>query len=164
MQLYSKLHGFMRMAVLIIMFGLGISAVPANANPVYLAVLNSGQETAKPDSNALGNALLTLDTETNMLCYSISFTDLDGVETAAHFHGPAGAGDDASPLFDITGGSGPSPVGSPKTGCVGPVTNEEKVWLRKSEIYINIHSDDFPGGEIRGQVIRQRANTDGTLE
>ena len=95
---------------------------PASAAKLsFIAVLNSGQETLtpKPTSNAQGNALMTLDTATRMLCYAISYSDLDGTETAAHFHGPASAGVSASILFEITPAI--SPLGSPKSGCVGPL-------------------------------------------
>jgi hypothetical protein len=131
---------------------LAMWAVPASADDTFIAVLNSGQEIPKPDSNALGNALMTFQKSTGLLCYSISFTPLAGNEIAAHFHAPASAGENASILFFIT--PGPSPVGSPKTGCVGPLTKKEKGRLNQGLFYINIHSDVFPAGEIRGQVLR----------
>ena len=133
---------------------LAMWAVPASADDTFIAVLNSGQEIQdpKPDSNALGNALMTFQKSTGLLSYSISFTPLAGTEIAAHFHAPASAGVNASVLFFIT--PGPSPVGSPKTGCVGPLSKQEQKDLRNGLFYINIHSDVFPAGEIRGQVLR----------
>ena len=127
---------------------------PATADDTFIAVLNSGQEiqTPRPESNAFGNALLTFDKETSVLCYAISYSELEGVETVAHFHGAASAGKNASPLFDIS--PHPSHVGSPKTGCVGPLQRQERDALRKGLFYINIHSDQYPAGEIRGQVLR----------
>ncbi len=133
---------------------LAMWAVPASADDTFIAVLNSGQEIQdpKPDSNALGNALMTFQKSTGLLCYSISFTSLGTMEIAAHFHAPATAGVNASVLFSIT--PGPSPVGSPKTGCVGPLSKQEQKDLRGGLFYINVHSTDFPAGEIRGQVLR----------
>ena len=133
---------------------LAMWAVPASADDTFIAVLNSGQEIQdpKPDSNALGNALMTFQKSTGLLCYSISFTPLAGTEIAAHFHAPASAGVNASILFFIT--PDPSPVGSPKTGCVGPLSKQEQKDLRGGLFYINVHSTDFPAGEIRGQVLR----------
>jgi len=137
--------------------GLALPGVASAANFTFIAVLNSGQEIQdpKPTSNALGTALLTLASKTRLLCYSISYTDLGGTETAAHFRAPASAGQNADILFFISPppAGGPSPPGSPKTGCVGPLTGKQMSNLKKGLFYINVHSEVFPAGEIRGQVL-----------
>ena len=158
---------------------LAVTAAPGHADDTFIAVLNSGQEVSPSGSKALGNAFMTFDESINMLCYSISFvgpvvpafgtgtcpggittSDLENceIDTRAHFHGPAPAGMNAPILFPITDFSpnppGPSPVGSPKTGCVGPLTGRERGELKQGLFYINIHSNLFGGGEIRGQVLR----------
>ncbi len=132
---------------------LAISAVPASAKTKNLiAVINGGQAVPPTSSSALGNAFLTFDTDTKMLCFAISFTDLDGAEFATHFHLPASAGETAPPVFTIT----PAilPEGSPKNGCVGPFDEDSEKALNRGQVYINIHSTFAPPGEIRGQVIR----------
>jgi hypothetical protein len=137
----------------------GSLALPGVASAVtftFIAVLNSGQEIqpTKPTSNALGTALLTLTKRTGLLCYSISYTDLIGTETEAHFHGLASAGQNATIRFFISPPpNGPSPPGSPKTGCVGPLTDKQVRNLNNGLFYLNVHSDKFPDGEIRGQVL-----------
>lgn len=134
-----------------------IAAAPMSAaTHHFIAVINGGQEVPPADSPALGNAFLTYDTATKMLCYAISFTDLIAPEAAAHFHGPASAGENAGVLFFIT--PGPSAVGSPKTGCVGPLDAKARAALNRGRVYINVHSSAFPGGEIRGQVIPVKGN------
>jgi hypothetical protein len=147
------------------LFSLGVVAWPerATADDVFFAVLNSQQEIQdlKPDSNAFGNALMTFTNSTDMLCYAISYSALEGgAETNAHFHSPASVGENASVAFAIS--PAPSPFDSPKTGCVGPLNNRQRADLRRGLFYINIHSTNFPDGEIRGQVLpvagdRQRA-------
>ncbi len=138
---------------------LAMSAVPVSADSTrtsftktLIAVINSGQEVPPTGSNALGVAFMTFDETTKQLCYSISFTDLDTLETAPHFHGAARAGENAPILFPIS--PTPSPLGSPKTGCVGPLSGKEGSDLKRGLFYINIHSQVFPAGEIRGQVLR----------
>jgi hypothetical protein len=42
---------------------------------------------------------------------------------------------------------------SPKTGCVGPLTGKQMSNLKKGLFYLNVHSEMFPAGEIRGQVL-----------
>lgn len=135
------------------LFCIGAWADNASADDVFFAVLNSQQEIQdpKPTSNAFGNALMTFTNSDSMLCYSISYSDLDGAENNAHFHAPASAGVNASVLFPIS--PAPSPFGSPKTGCVGPLTRTDRNDLRRGLFYINIHSAAFPDGEIRGQVL-----------
>jgi len=136
--------------------GLALPGSAWAANFTFIAVLNSGQEIQdpKPPSNALGTALLTLSTRTRLLCYSISYTALLGTETAAHFHAPGSAGQNADILFFISPPpAGPSPLGSPKTGCVGPLTRKQMSNLQKGLFYINVHSETFPAGEMRGQVL-----------
>jgi hypothetical protein len=116
----------------------------------FIALLNAGQEVPATDSAALGVAHLTYDTQTKMLCYSISYSDLESGqndELQSHFHGPAAAGQNAPVLFAIL------QVGTPKSGCVGPLEKDQKKALLKGELYINVHTNQFPNGEIRGQVL-----------
>jgi hypothetical protein len=146
--------------------GLALPGVASAANFTFIAVLNSGQniQDPKPTSNSLGTALLTLSTTTRLLCYSISYTALLSPETAAHFHAPASAGQNADILFFISPPpAGPSPSGSPKTGCVGPLTDKQMRNLQKGLFYINVHSETFPAGEIRGQVLLSIAETRGAV-
>jgi hypothetical protein len=149
-----KLYGLVQAVACV--GGLVLPGVASATNFTFIAPLNSGQEIqpTKPTSNALGTALLTLTTRTRLLCYSISYTDLVGIETEAHFHAPASAGQNADIRFFISPPpNGPSPLGSPKTGCVGPLTDKQMSTLKRGLFYINVHSDRFPAGEIRGQVL-----------
>ncbi len=128
---------------------LGATVVPANAGATktFIAVINSGQEVPPNSSNSFGNAHLIFDKTTDMLCFSISYSALTGAESAAHFHGPASAGSNAGVQFGL-------PPGSPKNGCVEPLSNQQRKDLEKGLFYINIHSNMWPGGEIRGQVLQ----------
>ncbi len=135
---------------------------PVYADVPFTAVLNAGQEafklkqrSAPPTSGAMGNAMLNYHEKTRKVCYSISFQHLTGKETEAHFHAPASIGENAPVLFFISppASGGPSAFGVPKIGCVGPLNKQELRWLRKGLWYLNVHTDKFPGGEIRGQVL-----------
>jgi hypothetical protein len=122
----------------------------------FIALLNGGQENPPTSSNALGVAFMTFNDDTRQLCYDISFTSLVGEERVAHFHAPAAPGENADVVFDIS--PVPSPFGSPKTGCVGPLNKDQSRDLREGLFYINIHSfpPGVPSGEIRGQVLPVR--------
>lgn len=129
---------------------LGATVVPANAGATktFIAVINSGQVVDPlSSSNNFGNAHLIFDKTTDLLCFSISYIPLMSGETKAHLHGPASAGSNAGVQLTL-------PVGSPKQGCVGPLSKQQRKDLEKGLFYINIHSITSPGGEIRGQVLQ----------
>jgi hypothetical protein len=135
------------------------TTVPASVEARILpftAILNAPQENHLASSGQ-GLASCTFDTETSMLCYAISYQGLGGTEVLAHFHGSAAVGATAGVLYDISPNPpGPSPVGSPKIGCVGPLTSEHVRFLKKGLLYINIHTTLVNSGEIRGQVFPVR--------
>ncbi len=169
--LYSSVIAIVAIAAILLLV---VAAAPGHADDTFIAVLNGGQEVPETMSKALGNAHMVFFKSTDMLCYSISFvgpvvpafgtpspctgggpgSDLENceIDSAAHFHAPAPAGVIAPVLFPITPDI--SPVGSPKTGCVGPLSKQERKDLRAGLFYINIHSNAVPSGEIRGQVLR----------
>ena len=128
---------------------LGATVVPANAGATktFIAVINSGQVVPLNASNNFGNAHLIFDKTTDLLCFSISYIPLMSGETRAHLHGPASAGSNAGVQLTL-------PLGSPKQGCVGPLSKQQRKDLEKGLFYINIHSNRLPGGEIRGQVLQ----------
>jgi len=139
------------MTVLGLLWALGRpgAAVAANTGPpkkVFIAVMNGGQVVPPSISNAFGVGYLTFDPVTKRVCYSISYSGLQGTETEAHLHGGE-TGTTNAVLYDLT------PLGSPKMGCIGPITKTEQKLLLKGQMYINIHTDVFVAGELRGQVV-----------
>jgi hypothetical protein len=137
---------------LIAMFGsLAIIATPAVSHAGvknFMTVINGAQETPANASTVTGNGILTYDTATGMLCYYISFNGaLAGGEILAHIHGPAAPGVPAGVILAL-------PAGNPKTACVATAPPFVKADLLKNLYYVNIHSAGFPGGEIRGQILR----------
>jgi len=112
----------------------------------FFAVLNGGQVVPPSPSNAMGVAFLTFDDATKRICYSISYSGLTGSETEAHLHG-AKPGQTNAVLYDLT------PAGTPKVSCLGPIKPVEERLLKQGRMYINIHTDVYVAGEIRGQVL-----------
>lgn len=89
----------------------------------------------------------TYDDTTNLLNYSISWQDLTSPVTNAHFHlGAPG----------VSGGVSlgiPGPWTSPEIGTDIPLNPTQEAQLLAGDWYVNIHTQNFGAGEIRGQVI-----------
>lgn len=111
-------------------------------------------EAEVPDAGpegATGTAVITADDETGEVCYELT---IDGLEeedfvVAAHIHvGEAGvAGEVVVPLF----------TEAPEGDMNDCVTVEDldlvaAILANPAGYYVNIHSDDYPEGAVRGQL------------
>ena len=110
--------------------------------------MNAGQVVPPSASQALGLGYLTYDTALKRLCYSITYSKLDGPETEAHLHGGKPGTTDAV-FFDLD-------LGSPKKSCLGPFSAKQERALYHGETYLNIHTQAWVAGELRGQVLPMR--------
>jgi hypothetical protein len=104
-------------------------------------------------------ATVTYDTVTGELTWNVTYSSLSSPINGAHFHGPTPAGFDAP--ITVTMAAGPSPIVGSAT--LSPTHAGQ---LLAGQWYINIHSDNFGGGEIRGQVapVRWDFNGDGRAD
>jgi len=127
---------------------LGLVASPASAVVKnFMSVINAGQEVPATTSNSFGVGFYTFDTQTKALCWSISYSvnDLSSAENNAHIHGPASPGADGLIIIGL-------PAGSPKNGCQA-IDAATEAALKKGQLYVNVHTINNTGGEIRGQII-----------
>ena len=99
------------------------------------------------DSKGTGAAKVMFDSTSKELTWSVTFADLSGDATAAHFHGPADVGATAGPVVPIPG------VASPMEGKA-TLTDAQAADLMAGKWYVNVHTIKFPDGEIRGQVVK----------
>jgi hypothetical protein len=112
---------------------------------VQMEVPNPG-----PDA-ATGGAEITIDDETNEVCYELTIEGIGAPDAviAAHIHaGDAGvAGDVVVPLFT-------EPPSGEMTGCVQDVDPEIVAAITADPFgyYVNIHTEQFPDGAVRGQL------------
>ena len=106
--------------------------------------LTGAKEVPANDSPARGMGIFALDRANNTLLFWINYSGLEGARTGAHIHGPAMAGENAPVMISL-------PVGKPITGSAY-VTDEQETALMSGLAYVNIHSDEYPNGEIRGQL------------
>jgi hypothetical protein len=140
---------------------------------IFDTTLSGGLEVPPNSSTGTGSAIVTLDTVMQTLSVNMSFSGLSSGTTAAHIHCcapphqnaivatttprftgfPTGVTSD--PLFsvtlDLTSTSSYNPMFITANG--GTVASAEAVLIAGIEAgnsYLNIHTDNFPGGEIRG--------------
>ena len=132
--------------------------VVANATPAeagkknFMAVLNGGQEVPPVASNGLGVLYGTLDSDTDLFCFSLTWGNLQGTESDAHIHGPNAPATESvgNIIFPI---APPLPFTGPINMCVGPLTGEQASFLKKGLLYVNVHTTPtHTAGEIRGQI------------
>lgn len=99
-----------------------------------------------PPAGGGGSAAVMYDDSTNMLSWNITFSNLSGAASLAHFHGPASPGMDAGVQVTI------SDLASPSVGSF-MISEAQESQLLSGQWYINYHTTMCPGGEIRGQVV-----------
>ncbi|WP_201776130.1 CHRD domain-containing protein [Devosia geojensis] len=125
-----------------------LAAGAARAETVNLhAELTGAAEVPANDSAGTGTLEGTFDTETMELTWTITYEGLTGEATAAHFHGPASPEENAGPVVPIEGD-----LASPIEGSA-TLTEEQATDLQGGMWYFNIHTEQYPDGEIRGQVM-----------
>lgn len=121
-------------------------ALPAFAETVkYTADLTAGAEVPPTESTATGTADVTVDTDANTVSWVVMVDGLTGDATAAHIHGPASAEENAGPVIDM---SAAIMEGS------GDITDEQLAELADGKYYVNVHTEEYPDGEVRGQLAK----------
>jgi hypothetical protein len=118
-----------------------LAAAPAGAERLYQTVLTSSQEVPPNASTAIGLATIILSDDMTTATYHVEYSGLSAPETAAHFH-LAPAGTNGPVIF-------PLPLGTPKDG-VWLISPAHVTALDAMEVYVNVHTTMYPGGEIRG--------------
>jgi hypothetical protein len=111
----------------------------------------TGSQTVPPvESAGKGMATLTYDPATRVVGWTITYSGLSGPVTMAHFHGPAGKGENAGVQVWLTKQG--SPAENPIKGQA-TLTPEQAKDFTAGKWYVNLHTKDHPAGEIRGQVL-----------
>lgn len=110
----------------------------------------SGLEEVPPNASpATGFVDLTVDFTSGAWTLNGSYSGMLANVVASHIHGSAPAGVNAPVLFNLNNTSGTS--GS-LTGA-GVFTPAQIADLLAGLFYVNVHTQVFPGGEIRGQAV-----------
>ncbi len=133
---------------LILALGPGLQDAALADLETYTATLSGAQEVLPVATPATGSASIVVDTDLLEGYWNLSFSGLTGSQTGAHFHN-APFGTNGGVVLGL-------PLGSPVNG-VWAMTAAQYDQLAAGNIYVNVHSTTFPGGEIRGQLTLESA-------
>ncbi|GAA4896127.1 CHRD domain-containing protein [Tessaracoccus lubricantis] len=150
------------LTLLVAVLSLGLFAVPAHSATVFTAQLNGGNEVANVDTQARGAAIFRLSADGTELHYRLIASNIDDV-TMAHIH-LAPVGENGAPvvwLYEPDAGDG-THNGVLATGVIteadfinqlaGHDMSHLLELIESGGAYVNVHTVDNPGGEIRGQL------------
>lgn len=167
-----------RVTILSLLLSVFLLAAPAaQAALIQFSVDLSGANENPPNASpGNGSALIDIDTVTRLMTIDVTFADLLGTTTAAHIHccvQPSGNGGVATqvptfvgfPLgvssgsylytFDMTQTSSYNPAFIVAHGGTADSAFADLLAaMLAGETYLNIHTAVFPGGEIRGTLMR----------
>ena len=138
---------------------LTITHLSVNATVFPINVTFSGlQETPANNSTATGTFVGTYNDVTDSLIYTVTFSGLSSNVTAAHFHGFVPPGILGPVIFFPVNPAFPTGVMSASFIDSVKLTQGQEDSLKMGLIYFNIHTSNFPGGEIRAQLFLQDAS------
>ncbi len=113
---------------------------------LYTAVMTGAQEVPSNASTGTGGAQVIVSADGSSFFLAGAYSSLGSGATAAHIHvGAVGVG--GAPVYPLTVNAGTLTL-APTAPAVGDLTA-----LDASAWYVNVHSTDFPNGEIRGQLV-----------
>lgn len=138
-----------------------VCAVGANAAQfIYTAALNGFQEAPMTPSQGIGTIVLTLDDVANTASGTGSVSFLTGPPVDFHIHeAPYGVSGPVRIPIGPTAFSAPNAQGvrtinfSVSLPINGISFAQLKTFLDARNGYFNIHTSQFPSGEIRGQIM-----------
>lgn len=136
---------------------LALAGVALAAETTLSATLAGGDAEVPPgDPDGSGTASIVIDPAAGTLCWDFSTTNV-GPGTMSHIHaGAAGAAGDVVVPLDTDGFEESS------EGCIEPMEDAavlQEILDAPGDYYLNVHTEEFPGGAVRGQLAAAPGNT-----
>src|SRR5688572_634560 len=126
--------------------------VPIHAERRLQATLSGAQQVPAVASSGTGVGTVVLNTAETQITVDLTFSGLTSNANMAHIHGPPGSGANAGVLFDFTASTPAATSGTVPTQ-VFAINATQVAQLKAGELYFNVHTANFGGGEIRGQIL-----------
>jgi hypothetical protein len=140
------------LASLVLLFTLSVATASAAHHPgahIFVVQLTGAAEVPGPgDPDATGTAAILVVPAADLICYRLTWQNIDGTVFAAHIH--EGAEDEAGPVV-VTLFSGAFSGTDSFQSCTRTAEADD-IADNPENYYVNIHSDVFPDGAIRGQL------------
>jgi hypothetical protein len=140
----NHLRNFSRF-LLIVCFSISVQA-----QQKYVANLSGLQETPANSSAGRGVCQLSLNQAGTQVSLNCNYENLSSLTTEAHIHGGATIGANAPVVSSIPGLAGGGQIGAFGTTPFD-VSPQFVANLRANRLYLDIHTANFPNGELRGQ-------------
>ncbi len=126
-----------------------VFSTAALAQQRFVGSLTGAQEVPANNSTGKGTCTIVLNSTETQMTVNCTYSGLSSAASAGHIHDAGPVGVSGPVRFGFTGVTGTS-------GTIGPFsfnpTPAQIADLRAKKWYFNIHTANFPGGEIRGQV------------
>lgn len=137
-----------------------LMALPGSAQ-TYGALLTGSQEVPNPgDPDGFGTATISINTN-NSITASITITRIGSNITGAHIH-PGAAVVSGPVLVGFTSSTTTFQNGVLTTTIPDvPIETLNSIRANPSGFYVNVHTSEFPGGAIRGQLNPAPTNSSG---
>jgi hypothetical protein len=149
-----------------------LNTVRAQEGQSFSATLSGNDEVPPTESNSTGTAKFQVNENNSQVSYWVNITGIKKVNQAHIHNGTTGENGD----IVVTLSKGKSAKGDdrpPQIGFAGNITKDELQGpLKDKDIsdlvslmsagnaYVNVHTDKYPDGAIRGQVTSASATTD----
>jgi hypothetical protein len=144
-----------------------VAAAPPQQPRNFVAPLSGDEEVPMVDTRARGVAIFQLSPDGTELSYRLIASNIENI-LQAHIHAPGAAGVNA-PVVVFLYPEGPPPQLIPGrhngTLATGTITSSDLIGpladgtladlldaIADGEAYVNVHTTQNPGGEIRGQL------------
>ena len=128
---------------------------PASAQRplMFTATLTGAQEVPAVPSPGTGLGTVTLNAAGTEITVNLTFSGLTSTAIMGHIHGAAAPGVEAGILFDFASDvAALNSTGGTIPARTFPITPTQVAELKEGLYYFNVHSVNFGGGEIRGQI------------
>jgi len=124
----------------------------------YTYELTGDQEVPAVMTDAYGSGIVSIDRDQSNVHFMMAYNDLTGPQTMAHFH-TAPAGENGGVIYTLSSFFDQTETFDSAFGYwtdmdETPFDAAAAMAFREGEVYVNIHTSENPGGELRGQVNR----------